>query len=375
MVEVFMLPVEEGDFLWIRYGDSKKSHILIDGGTADFGYLYKDILTYIYNRDELVEAVILTHIDNDHIQGAVDGLANTSEKVVQKIIKRIYFNTCNAIQRQQKIGGLDCAEKEIFASIWQETYGVGEAIAFLDVLEKKKISKRLLDFVIAGQIYNLGDGARLEIISPNEKELKKLAIKWEKYVKKKNDVLYGTGTEDHYEKDLEDLKTVRMGNDSSVNNRSSIAFLFTYQNVKMLFLGDASPKVCVDGTKNAGIKLPCNIDLMKLSHHGSKSNTSNTLLKAFPTRHYLVSTDGSGKKVPNKAVIAHLIATASEQKEPIWLLTNYEWWEDAYHGKFFSEKDKEMYLDTGKLKICLLDEDGLKIKDGVKVYGQCIEVE
>lgn len=166
-----------------------------------------------------------------------------------------------------------------------------------------------------------------------------------------------------------------MGNDSSVNNRSSIAFLFTYQNVKMLFLGDASPKVCVDGTKNAGIKLPCDIDLMKLSHHGSKSNTSNTLLKAFPTRHYLVSTDGSGKKVPNKAVIAHLIATASEQKEPIWLLTNYEWWEDAYHGKFFSEKDKEKYLDTGKLKICLLDEDGLKIKDGVKVYGQCIEVE
>lgn len=51
MVEVFMLPVEEGDFLWIRYGKDKKSNILIDGGPKGFGDLYKDVLLSIYNRD------------------------------------------------------------------------------------------------------------------------------------------------------------------------------------------------------------------------------------------------------------------------------------------------------------------------------------
>lgn len=142
----------------------------------------------------------------------------------------------------------------------------------------------------------------------------------------------------------------------------------------MLFLGDANPKICVDGAKSMGITFPYNVDLIKLSHHGSKANTSNRLLKSFPTQYYLVSTDGSGMKVPNKAVLAHLLAVNENNKEPIWLFCNYEWWEDIYHGWYFSKNDKKKYLDTGRLKVCFLDENGVEIKGGVKVYGKCSEV-
>lgn len=43
-------------------------------------------------------------------------------------------------------------------------------------------------------------------------------------------------------------------------------------------------------------------------------------------------------------------------------------------GWYFSENDKKKYLDTGRLKVCFLDENGVEIKGGVKVYGKCSEV-
>ena len=369
MVEVFCFPVAEGDFLWVRYGEEKKSHILIDGGTKEFGYLYKNVLMSIDEKDERIEAIILTHIDNDHIQGAIEGIANTSEDVLKKIVKRIYFNTCSAIQRELKLEKTVCAEKEILASIWKNGYGVGEGIEFLKILKNKKILDRLSDFVIEGQQYDLEDGARMKIISPGEKELKQLAKKWEAYHQRKEAIVYSVGGEAHYQKDLKELMNEKLGNDTSVNNKSSIAFLLTYQGSKMLFLGDANPKVCVEGAKHSEIENPCPVDLIKLSHHGSKANMSDELLSFFPTQYYLVSTDGSRKKVPNKTVLAHLL-TASDSEKPVWLLANYEWWADMYHEKYFTEGDKENYLKTVRLKVKFLDSKGIEVNGDIKIYGQ-----
>ena len=244
MVEVFCFPVAEGDFLWVRYGEEKKSNILIDGGTKDFGYLYKNVLMSIDEKDERIEAIILTHIDNDHIQGAIEGIANTSEDVLKKIVKRIYFNTCSAIQRELKLEKTVCAEKEILASIWKNGYGVGEGIEFLQILKNKKILDRLSDFVIEGQQYDLEDGARMKIISPGEKELKQLVKKWEAYHQRKEAIVYSAGGEAHYQKDLKELMNEKLGNDTSVNNKSSIAFLLTYHAAKCFFLGTLTQR-CV----------------------------------------------------------------------------------------------------------------------------------
>lgn len=87
-----------------------------------------------------------------------------------------------------------------------------------------------------------------------------------------------------------------MGTDGSVNNASSIAFLFEYEDVKGAFLADAKPSVCVDGLKKFDIKNPCMVDFVKISHHGSMTNTNSKLLKWLCTKSYLISTDGNGKK-------------------------------------------------------------------------------
>ena len=73
MVKIFALPANEGDFIWICYGENEVySHILIDGGTKDCGEEYASIIRIIDERKEKIEALVLTHVDYDHIQGAIE---------------------------------------------------------------------------------------------------------------------------------------------------------------------------------------------------------------------------------------------------------------------------------------------------------------
>ena len=66
---------------------------------------------------------------------------------------------------------------------------------------------RLTDFVVAGQQYDFEDNVKIKIISPNEKELEKLAKEWkeESCKKREKDILYGVDSETHYKKDLDCL--------------------------------------------------------------------------------------------------------------------------------------------------------------------------
>jgi hypothetical protein len=52
---------------------------------------------------------------------------------------------------------------------------------------------------------------------------------------------------------------------------------------------------------------PLNVELCKISHHGSKSNTNKELLELVKTDNYAISTDGSGHNHPNKRILAMII--------------------------------------------------------------------
>lgn len=44
MVNVYLFPVDEGDFIWVRYGSNDKfSNIIIDGGTKDSAAEYAEL--------------------------------------------------------------------------------------------------------------------------------------------------------------------------------------------------------------------------------------------------------------------------------------------------------------------------------------------
>lgn len=51
MVKIHMMKAQEGDFIWLSYGDMEKEHhLLIDGGVKDCRERYADVVRSIVRQ-------------------------------------------------------------------------------------------------------------------------------------------------------------------------------------------------------------------------------------------------------------------------------------------------------------------------------------
>ncbi len=394
MVEVYLLPALQGDFIWIHYGEEGDWHnIIIDGGTARMQGEVRNTLEHIMiDRDEQIDAIFLSHIDSDHIGGLVTEMPLVDEDVLKEKLKAVYMNTGRGIRKKLGIAAAQLEEENVEDSIETEdesnNYSVAEAISWMKFLEKSGFTEKeegdtteegLHEYTLMGDTLEIG-GAKLEIISPGEKELRNLVEKkWEPYkVNAQESGNYDNDTEkvlpEFCAQNLEELQKEKLKYESSVNNKSSIAFLFRYgDDVAIAFLGDAAAGICVDGLTACGYgkKPRVKVDAVKIAHHGSNHNMSDRLLAAFDTNLYMVSTNGEnpngGLDVPHKTTVAHLLK--AHKDSDVTLLCNYNWKEDSYRDEYFTEQDKRDYLDNGKLNVHCLTDDEYSVKEGLVIYG------
>ncbi|MGE5605609.1 MAG: MBL fold metallo-hydrolase, partial [Bacteroidota bacterium] len=116
-----VLPASNGDSIIIKYGDDKDNfkYILIDGGR---GFLCFNMLKDFFKEREEencdIELVIITHIDDDHINGILKLAQDPSVNI--KIIKDIWFNSGKTLANFFKPGTQDCI-KEIPLVLTNET--------------------------------------------------------------------------------------------------------------------------------------------------------------------------------------------------------------------------------------------------------------
>jgi glyoxylase-like metal-dependent hydrolase (beta-lactamase superfamily II) len=62
-----------GDCLLLEYGAHLKRYILVDGGPPDtFRFHLHPILTQITNSGGIIDLVVLSHVDADHITGLLE---------------------------------------------------------------------------------------------------------------------------------------------------------------------------------------------------------------------------------------------------------------------------------------------------------------
>jgi hypothetical protein len=87
--------------------------------------------------------------------------------------------------------------------------------------------------------------------------------------------------------------------DRSCTNGSSIAFLLECQGIRALFLGDSWPSVVAKQWEKLPHETRGALDMVKVSHHGSRHNTSPALLQLITAKTYVFSTDGSKHDQPN----------------------------------------------------------------------------
>lgn len=312
-MKIKFLQAFNGDSIWISFIDNEKPiNILIDGGTSTT-YSYKDkkegkikagdlknLIESLKSKKEKLDLVILTHIDDDHIDGFLKWFGK-DETAIQNI-KEIWFNSGRTIKKYlndttSKIEHLKFKEKATLTSVKQ-------GVDFENYIREKEVWDEKV--IKQGDIIDW-NGISFQILSPGKEKLKRLLKEWEK---KASESLIDTSRKDDYKKTLKKLTEEDVfEEDKDAYNGSSIAFILKNDGKNYLLIGDSHPSEIVIALKNLGYNKDnkLNVELFKLSHHGSQKNTSTELLNLIETNNYVVSTNGELHNHPDKATIARIV--------------------------------------------------------------------
>jgi beta-lactamase superfamily II metal-dependent hydrolase len=332
MLAIEMLPGGHGDALVVEYGTGSKVHrLLIDAGTAhSFDQVRERLLK---RKDSSYQAFIITHVDEDHIGGAIPLL---KDRDLRSRIRQVWFNGyVHSVRGGDVLGPID--GERLTRTIREEGF------------EWNAPFKRRVSPAVGGPIvvpskgdlpsYPLEGGATLYLLSPSGPKLKRMATVWEEVVTAAN-LVPGRGTDKDgrapkpRQKPVPKLParlasaqlkalTKKTAGDSSPANGSSIAFILEYGKKRALLAADAHPATLESGLQRfAAMKgeSRVKIDLCKLPHHGSRANVTTALIEAIDTSRYLVSSDGLNFGHPDDAALARVLRSSGA---PARIYCNY----------------------------------------------------
>src|SRR5690554_1797634 len=95
-MQVKFLKAGKGDAILLN---SNGKNMLVDGGD-ETTHLFKE-LDLIYNANECIDILVITHHDSDHIKGIIDFLVELKQKRFgepKDFVKRVYFNSPRIIK-------------------------------------------------------------------------------------------------------------------------------------------------------------------------------------------------------------------------------------------------------------------------------------
>lgn len=328
MFAVEMLPAGHGDALVVEYGTTADSHqLLIDAGTY---HAWEGVRAELMRRRrDKYEIFVVTHVDEDHIGGAISLLDDGN---LNHRIDQVWFNGYVHCKSGGNVLGPVNGEQLTYRIArggfhWNEGFTPRESI---DVGGPVVVPS-------TGDLpsCDLPGGATVVLLSPNSPKLKAMAKSWVKAVKEA-----GLGDPGHTSSpsprdrafdplpeplDLDQIAKLaaESASDSSPANATSIAFVIEYDRKRVLFTADAYASILTGGlrryAKRVGEARP-RMDLVKLSHHGSNANISFELLSLIDCRRWLVSTNGDNFAHPDDAAIAKVIVSSGT---PVTFYCNY----------------------------------------------------
>ncbi|EKA7380511.1 MBL fold metallo-hydrolase [Vibrio parahaemolyticus] len=314
-ISVRVLEANHGDCILVSHeGASGTYNILIDGGTSTTfrygprqryaGALCK-VLDELKSKEQHIDLAILTHIDDDHIHGLIKAFETPG--YLSELTKSIWFNSSRLIS--EHFNAPEIKENNILLTDNSPQTSISQGKDLETLLSEIGCSREPL--IRKGQVHTIGP-FKLTILSPTRRQLERLLHKWP-FEKEPG---LTTAHDNDYYLSLEEIWAEdEFESDSSVYNGSSIAFLLETETTKMLFLGDAHDEVVVKSLRELGYSETnkLNVDLVKLSHHGSQYNTSSEFLSLLNSFRYIISTNGTRHGLPNKRTIARIIKETDGQ--------------------------------------------------------------
>lgn len=350
LLRLEILPAAHGDAIWIEYGDPKRPRrIVVDGGpAATYERGLHERLLLLPVKDRRIDLLVVTHIDTDHIDGSIILLRAAEQLGIT--FGEIWFNGWDQIAREkEQAEALKPLQGEFLTALLQ----------FPHYRDQWNTRSRGLPIKISDEgklpTWDLPDEAKVTILSPGTRQINRLRARWTSALRE-----FSPGDREEALRRLEARREYRppppvpvfgasgdpsFGNDRSVANGSSIAFLLEHKGVSCLLAGDAHPRVLTASIKrlvasrglDKGDRL--RLDAFKLPHHGSMSNVDKELLSAVECPRWIVSTNGAVYGHPDRKT-AELVAQYSRDVPEF--LCNYE----SETTRAFADTEKEVRWRT-----------------------------
>jgi beta-lactamase superfamily II metal-dependent hydrolase len=329
---IHVFPAQRGDALWIEYGPADKPFtILVDGGITKTGREHLIDHIEALGDEPHIDLLVVTHIDLDHIQGILSLL---NELQMPVTIDSVWFNGWDQLPIPgEEFGikeGIELSRilEERFAEAWNRETGGGR----IGVDDDGSLP-----------VLNLPGGMTATILSPDRAKLEKLRDEWEEVIEE-----FGAAQEAeergeevpvHEEIDgLEIMGAVDVDlladfpfkEDKTTPNGSSIACVLEFKGKSALLLGDAHPGLVLQSLKKLSPAAPFRTDCVKVSHHGSKANTSAELAKQLRSPQWIFSSNGATTKHPNPEAVARILKNSGGPKHFVFNYTTgfNDLWDD-----------------------------------------------
>lgn len=345
-MNIIIFPANNGDSFLIETKEG--SQILIDGGYVNtYKEHIKPKLLELSKANKNLSHLIVTHIDSDHISGIIKFIEENKQNKIIKI-ENIWHNSY--VHLKSIDDGLDFKGKPIdnlpinyhlkdnAKDIKEKNISAAQGSTLASLLKKYGHQVNML---FDGGNVSIDTKRQIEIgnlifkiLSPTNEKLLHLKQYWKRELYKKgysSDESLSGFDEEVFEYilsmekerkrldnknisaisniDIERLANEIFLEDITTTNGSSIAFVLEYDNLHLLFLGDAHPSVLISGLKKhyTTDEFPIKFDLIKVAHHGSKNNTSIELLNYIDSENYIFSTNGLSHNHPDPETIARII--------------------------------------------------------------------
>jgi beta-lactamase superfamily II metal-dependent hydrolase len=335
MMDLTALRAFTGDGFILEWGGTdEKFSMIIDAG---FPATYNNELVKILPCLSNLCAVIVTHVDYDHLGGIIKLLHDKNVKHDYTL----YVNTPDLILDSVTSAKVGFQHGDILIKLLEENNIATESIFLPDVRE----------IVI--------EGLTIKILSPTLEIIEQLKKDWDAFsLHAKEKILDKVSTKrtknfETINKILDNKESMHAWEDD-IANSSSIAFIASFQDENILLLGDSNPSVIENELIGLGYseECPLDIDLLKISHHGSKHNTTKSLMKILKTKKVLISTNQRGKsRHPDREAIIKIAKCIQRKHEYLEFIFNYP---ISYSEFITNDEIKELKLDfkvLSKIKI------------------------
>jgi beta-lactamase superfamily II metal-dependent hydrolase len=308
-------PAHKGDAFVLKWREGAADrYILVDSGTPA---TYMHIKPYLqYNG--LPIAIVVTHVDYDHVGGFIKMF--NDESIDAKGSITVYVNTPELI-----LGPMPGDEVSVV-----------HGLTFARSLEQVGLQSNPLYLGVNLSNEILFPGISFYILSPPKEVIERLMEEWaaqplhQKLMAEKtppDEVSASDQRKLSYEEILAANENIPRWQDD-LDNSASIAFMAADSYHQVLMLGDSNPTLVCEALQVKGYTATnkLRVNLVKLSHHGCRNNTSKNLLALLDCKCFYISTNGTGNYYhPHRESIVRICEYCrSDKHEHLRFFTNYE---------------------------------------------------